>query len=290
MPQIPGYFPGMGPIRGFNDPEPQSPPEIVHGGPADPAHGNWGEQAQPYSWQSQMFPYPGKTGPLGPENQLLGDEEALGGMDAGTLGHDPYGDFTPYRGHAAPTNVTLSGALPSQYDAVNQQLVQGAENRSVDLGGSRAMSLTQFGDGVQDDWREIWDVSDEATKYPAGTAPTGFAGFGFGNNDRTVNPLRKVNQYAYNMGHHHRRFAAGSIPGNYMWMQPGSRPMVKTMAGPARPAIGVNSPFEGQDLGETFGIQGAVLVEVPSEYQPPPSPQLVAPVNYEEPAPGIELW
>ena len=290
MTQLPGYFPGMGPIRGFNMPEPEATAEEVHGGPANQAHGTWGEQAEPYSWRSQLMPFPGHMGPYGPENQMLGDEYALTGMEAGTLGHDPYGDLTPYRGHAAPMTRTLSGPLPSQHDAINEQLVQAAEIRSTDLGGSRKMSLTELGDAQQDDWEEIWDISDERGKYPAGQPWTGYVGFGFGTNDRPVNPLRKINAFGFNMGHHYRRFARGSIPGNYMWMRPGSRPMVKSLPGPARPAVGKNSPFEGDDLGQTFGIQGAVLVEVPQEYQPPPSPQLAAPVNYDEPAPGIELW
>lgn len=291
MAPIPGYFPGMGPIRGFNAPKPEAPPEVVHGSPANPAHGEWGEAAQPYSWQSQLTNYTGHTGPYGIENELLGDEDALDGMPAGQLGHDPYGDLTPYRGHAAPMTVTLSGALPSQYDAVNQQLVQAAEIRSTDLGASRKFTLTEVGDAQQDHWSEIWDVSDEPGKYGAGEPHgSGMALFGFANNDRPVNPFRKINGYMFNMGHHHRRFAIGSIPGNYMWMRPGSRPMIKTLAGPARPAIGPDSPFEGDDLGASFGIQGAVLVEVPSEYQPPPSPQVAAPVNYDEPSPSVPLW
>jgi hypothetical protein len=290
MAPLPGQFAGVGPVTGFNNPEPEAPPEIVHGGPADPFHGQWGEAAQPYSWQSQLTNYTGHSGPYGPENEFLGDENALVGMEAGQEGHDPYGDLTPHYGHAAPMNVTLSGALPSQYDAVNAQLVQGAENRSVNLGASRKYTTDELGDAQQDNWAQIWDVSDEPGKYPPGTPQTGYAQFGFGTNDRPVNPLRKVNSFGFNEGHHHRRFAVGSIPGNYMWMRPAGRPLIKTVAGPARPATGENSPFTGDDLGASFGIQGAVLVEVPTEYQPPPSPTLVAPVNYDEPSPSIPLW
>lgn len=291
MAQVPRYFPGMGPIRGFNAPEPEAPPEVVHGRSVNPAHGQWGEAAQPYSWQSQLTNYSGHTGPYGLENGLLGDEEAIGGEPAGQLGHDPYGDLTPYRGHAAPMTVTLSGKLPSQYDAINEQLVQAAEIRGTDLGGSRKMSLTELGDAQQDHWQGIWDVSDERGKYGAGEPHgSGMAMFGFGNNDRPVNPFRKINAFGFNKGHHYRRFAIGSIPGNYMWMRPGGRAMIKTLPGPARPAVGKDSPFEGDDLGASFGIQGAVLVEVPSEYQPPPSPQVAAPVNYDEPAPPVSLW
>lgn len=289
MAGIPSYFPGLNGIRGYQDPTPEATPEEVHGSPANPAHGNWGEQAEPYSWQSQLIPYAGKTSPRGPENQLLGSTTDFDGMPAGQLGHDPYADLTPTT-HAAPTNVTLSGALPSQFDAINQQLVQGAENRSTDLGGSRKYSLTELGDAQQDEWAGIWDVSDEPGKYPDGPAWSDTSQFGVGVNDRPGNPLRKRNGFGFDRGHHHRRFARGSIPGNYMWMRPGGRPMIKSLPGPARPAVGVDSPFTGDDLGASFGIQGAVLVSVPQEYAPPPGPQLVSPVNSDDPAPEIPIW
>lgn len=281
---------GMTGLRGFAFSQPEAPPEVVHGGPADPAHSEWGEQAQPYSWESQLTNYTGFTGPYGPENQLLGDTDDLHGMSAGTLGKDPYADLTPYRTHAAPTNVTLSGPLPSQYDAINQELIQGAENRSTDLGASRKASLTELGNAQQDNWHEIWDITQGDDKYPANPAWNGYAQFGIGVNDRTSNPLKKQNAYEFDQGHHHRRYAVGSIPGNYMWMKPGSRPQIKTVAGPARPPTGQDSPFSGDDLGASFGIQGAVLVEVPQEYQPPPGPQLNGPVNYDTPPPPISLW
>lgn len=288
---VPSYFPGMGPLRGFNAPEPEATAEQVQGGPADPFHGQSGEAAQPYSWQSQLMNYTGMTGPQGPENQLLGNTAELEGLPEGQLGHDKYADLTPYRGHAAPTTVTLSGPLPSQYDAINEQLVQAAEIRGTDLGASRSKTLDTLGDVVQDHWNQIWDVSESPELYPAGEKyASGISLFGFANNDRPVNPFRKMNSYGFQYGHHHRRYAAGSIPGNYMWMRPGSRPQIKSLPGPARPAVGKDSPFEGDDLGQSFGIHGAVLVQVPTEYQPPPSPQLAAPISYDEPAPGVPLW
>lgn len=286
---VPAYFPGMQGIRGYNLGDPEATPEEVHGRPVNPSHGQWGEEAQPYSWQSQLTNYSGHSGPYGSEAGMY-DTADYSGLPAGELHQDPRADMVPYRGHAAPTNVTLSGKLPSQYDAINEQLIQGAENRGTDLGASRKDSLYPGGDPTQDNWAEIWDITDQPGKYPAGQPWTGYAAFGFANNDRPVNPFRKVNQYGFNMGHHHRRFAIGSIPGNYMWLRPSGRPEIKSLPGPARPATGENSPFTGDDLGASFGIQGAVLVQVPSEYQPPPSPQLGGAVNYDEPAPSVSLW
>lgn len=291
-----GQFPGIGPVVGFSIGQPEATAEERHGKPVNPSHAQWGEQAAPYSWESQLVGYRGHTGPYGPENALLGDKDIAEGEPAGQLGHDPYGDLTPgsaaqvHSGHAAPMTRTLSGPLPSQHDAIMQQLVQADEIRATDLGASRKFTLTELGDAQQDHWEEIWDVSNETTKYGSGQPHTGFTAFGFGTNDRPVNPFRKMNAFGFDKGHHHRRFAVGSLPGNYMWMKPAGRPMFKSLPGPARPAVGINSPFEGDNLGDTFGIQGAVLVEVPSEYQPPPSPQLKAPVNYDEPAPGEAWW
>jgi hypothetical protein len=54
--------------------------------------------------------------------------------------------------------------------------------------------------------------------------------------------------------------------------------MVKGLPGPARPPIGIDSPFAGDDLGQAFGINGALLQNVPSEYVPPPQPTLSASV------------
>lgn len=290
VPIQPGSFSGIEPVRGFNRPEPEATPEQIHGGPADPFHNQFGEASQPYSWQSQLTNYSGHTGPYGPESELLDDGTLYEGAPAGQLGHDPYGDLTPGRGHAAPMPVRLSGPLPSQHDSINNGLVQSAEIHATNLGASRKRTMDQLGDAQQDHWSEIWDVSNEPEKYPANPRWNGFTAFGFGTNDRPSNPMRKMNAFGYEDGHHHRRFATGSIPGNYMWMRPGSRPMIKTVAGPARPANGQDSPFEGDDLTASFGIQGAVLVEVPAEYQPPPSPQLGAPANYDTPTPSIPLW
>ena len=286
-------FPSMGPIIGFQTgPEDAfATPEERHGGPADPFHAYTGEIARPYSWQSQLTNYTGHTGPVGAENGLLSDERQLTGLPAGQIGKGATTDLTPYRTHAAPMTVVASGPLGSQHDAIQGQLIQSAEMHATDLGGSRKSTLSEQGMANQDHWLEIWDVSDEPGKYGAGEAySSGTSLFGFGNNDRPVNPLRKRNRFGFDRGHHHRRFAAGTIPGNYMWMKPGGRPMIKTLAGPARPAIGKDSPFEGDDLGHTFGIQGAVLVEVPQEYTPPPGPQFASPVNFDEPAPTIALW
>jgi hypothetical protein len=101
------------------------------------------------------------------------------------------------------------------------------------------------------------------------------AGFGWGTRDRTQSFARQ-NEYGFDSSHQHRRWAMSPIPGNFMYLKPGGRPMVKGLPGPARPAIGADSPFAGDDLGQAFGINGAMLQNVPSEYVPPPQPTLSA--------------
>jgi len=86
-----------------------------------------------------------------------------------------------------------------------------------------------------------------------------------------------------------RRFATGSIPGNYMWLKPGGRPLYKTMAGPARPAVGENSPFAGQDPTLAFGTLGGILTDLPAEYEAPPQPAL-AQAMPDVSVPEIGLW
>jgi hypothetical protein len=112
---------------------------------------------------------------------------------------------------------------------------------------------------------------------------------GYGSTDRTSSFARQ-NQYGYDSAHSHRRYATGSVPGNYQWMEPGGRPLVKTTPGPARPAVGQDSPFTNQDLTVAHGVQGAVLQDAPSDYVPPGEPY-VAPSHLPsaEPAP-IKWW
>jgi hypothetical protein len=113
---------------------------------------------------------------------------------------------------------------------------------------------------------------------------------GFGSTDRTGNP-DGVNGYGFQNAHLHRRYATGSVPGNYMWMKPGGRPMVKTTPGPARPPIGDASPFTGQDLTLSFSTQGAVLANPAGDYEAPPDPYVAPPLSQQASTePGPVSW
>lgn len=281
-------------ITGFVVQDPQATAEEMHGGPADPSHGNWGEQARPYSWESQLTGYTGNHGPDGYQTEYISDESVYS-FPAGNIGQDPQSDQTPTVGqvggsHAAPITHPLSGPLPSQYDSINAQLVESADAHASNLGASRIMQNNQ--DGLtfqQDNWLEDWDVTP-GTSLQATDIPGQLRGglmFGTRSREQSFAPQ---NEYGFDSPHLHRRTAQGPIPGNYMWMRPGSRPLVKSIPGTARPPIGETSPFYGDDPFQTFGIQGAILTNTPTEYVAPPQPNLGSPVTDTAPSPEIPFW
>jgi hypothetical protein len=142
---------------------------------------------------------------------------------------------------------------------------------------------------LEDQWNGFWNAVSGDDMLPTAPGPVSTAVAGWGVNDRISNVYHKQNPFGLNMAHRMRRYATGSIPGNYQWMRPGGRPMVKTMAGPARPASGMG-PFQGDDIGQSFGLQGAVLMDPATEYVAPPQVNVVpATQAYATPS-EIELW
>jgi hypothetical protein len=217
---------------------------------------------------------------------------------SGDLATDPTADYNaPWRtkSHASVHNETISGPVPNQADAIHDQLRQ-MGNHGSDLGTSRNMQTDQQGYAVQDHWQEIWNVTPGHEDTPLAPGSISNQSGGWGANDHAENTYRKQNGWGLGSAHLHRRFATGSIPGNYMWMRPGGRMMYKTLAGPARPAIGGNSPFQGDDLGNAFAYDtGAILQSQPTQYVPPPEPYLAPPVAAtdtasDEGTDGTDLW
>jgi hypothetical protein len=115
-----------------------------------------------------------------------------------------------------------------------------------------------------------------------------------------MNLSRKRNLFGYGDKHLHRRYAQSSIPGNYMWLRPGGRVMYKTVPGTAKLPIGPESQFttdnaddSAKAVGFPFNPYGAVLQQTPTEYVPPPAPN-IAPVtpaySNDYGTDGIDLW
>lgn len=292
-----GGIGGLTPLNGVNiikDDAAFATPEQRSGGIADPYHAQVGEQAKPYSWQSLQMPG-ASHGPYGPENQML-DDEFWFIEPAGIPQSDPLVDMNSpslSRSHGSVHNVGNSGPAPSQYEAVNRQIAQ-MGNKSSNLGTSQHMQRDQLGYAQQDNWNEIWEVDDGNSDVPPIGKQFSHSAFGIGVNDAATNQSRKVNAFGYGSKHMHRRYAWNHIPGNFMWMRPQGRILFKTMAGTARLPIGAGSQFEGQDIGAAFDYaNGAILQNTPTEYVPPPSPN-VAPVTpaYTDSTgtDGFELW
>jgi hypothetical protein len=275
---------GLSALAGYQvqiDTENEATPEERYGNAADPRHGSKTGKTQQYPWEANAG-QAGQHGPYGPENQLLGDEFWFF-QDAGTPDQDPFFDHTPSRRAGPWPKGVLSGPMLSdEPDDVAFGRVLSAEAHAVRTNaGARAM--TQLAP-LQDDWNAVDNVNPGHTELQPLPKQAMTTGYGFGTTDRTQSMARQ-NEYGFDSSHQFRRYAEGSIPGNTMWMRPGGRPMVKSLPGPARPAIGPSSPFAGDDLGTAFGIGGAILQNVPSEYTPPSQPNLAAPVSFDDPGP-----
>lgn len=265
----------------------QATPEERYGGIADPRHAVVGEQAKPYAWESKATQAASMHGPYGPENQLLGDEWMFL-EPAGTMDQDPAFDRTPSRRAAPYPKGVASGPVPDAGpDAIANQLQQ-----SYGIHGTRSnagvRSLTGFA-AMQDQWAELSETNPGHSDLQPLPRQAMSSGFMWGTRDRTQSMARQ-NEFGFDSAHMHRRYATGPIPGNTMWLRPGGRPLAKTLAGPARPPIGVDSPFAGDDLGRAFDINGAYLQNVPMEYAAPIQPNLAPSLISNEDSPVVEWY
>jgi hypothetical protein len=287
---MPNGLQGLTGLQGFVNAAPEAEPSDIQGGPANPQHAILGEDAEPYSWENLAYGTMPR-GPFGPENELLGDLPESDTLGAGQLTDDPTADLTPYRTHAGPFPKGRETSVGP--DAIARQLQQSRGLHAIDTNAGAARNFIPTMEAKQDEWEEIWEVTPGASmidpNIPSQLKAAGSQG-GFGSRGRE-NTFAPQNEYGFDSRHQHRRYATGSIPGNYMWMRPGGRPMIKSLPGPARPAVGAGSPFQGQDVGDAYAYDtGAVLQNPASEYVPPPTPYIGAPNYASEQAPVIDLW
>lgn len=270
---------------GYIDPQPQAPPEQVHGGFVDPGHSGEGKQPEPYSWQVPAW----GTDPMGTSGtdwSLVG-ETHLDGLPPGDGSGDLEHDYTPYT-HAAPWPKNPAGDGSVGPDNTARQLIQSAVIHGVKTNASGRMTYAQGMDPQQDQWVEYASATPGTSMQPAGVPQSvGTTVGGFGSRD-VVNSHAPQNQYGFNTAHLHRRVATGSIPGNYQWMRPGSRPLIRTLPGANRLPVGQVSPFTGQDIGTSFSPAQAVLTATPPDYTPVPQPTTAPlPATAGAPQPGI---
>lgn len=277
-------------LAGWVDPHPEATAAQRSGGIADPRHGVVGKGG-PYAYEGR---HPGEMhGPYGTDDDLLGFDFSVHVMPAGRVGQDPTATLQP-KTHAAP----WPKGMPMAVTPDGTEHWRNQENRihASDTGGARAAEFTPSTNPKQDDWIELLDTTP-GVQATAGQDPNvpdqlkGASPTGWGNRDR-IQSFAKQNQYGFDSAHMHRRYAAvgsGAFPGNYMWMRPGGRPMVKSTPGTGIIPTGVDSPFHGQDAGQPYDTQGAVLQVLPAAYTPPPDPQLAASYPMEE-APTVDLY
>jgi hypothetical protein len=271
--------PGVNGITGFVNAAPEAPPFEMQGGPADPLHGNFGEQASPYPWMNvPMGPYPGSIDPLpGIVDDFTGNES---GLAAGLLAQDPTSDQTPTY-HAAPfPKEGPNSAVPDQMDAMGRhegstrQLLESLRIHASNTGAALRRLFDFTYGSKQDNWTGFLNEVQGEDLIPIVPGAVSYNAGGFGANDHTSNAYHKANSYGFNTSHRHRRFATGPIPGNTMWMKPGGRPMVRSFTNFHN--FPTSGAFAGDDPGYTFGYQGAVLEDVPGEYVAPPQPALAS--------------
>lgn len=263
---------GLSGVKGFVYSDPMATAEEKLGGPADPKHAIAGETASPYPWEQ----YPGEShGPYGVENEILGMEADQYITGHGYLSQDPTADLQPItRAANWPKGLPMS-TDPAE---VGARRVESAEIHAQNMGGSREALYLPTANAQQDEWVELWDVAPGEMIPPQPAMPdqlktTGM--MGWASTDRNASFARQ-NGYGFDSAHMHRRYAAGSIPGNYMWMEPGSRPLVKSIPGTANIPTGPDSPFHGQSGATGYDPQGAALMDLPVDYSPPPVPSLAS--------------
>jgi hypothetical protein len=245
----------------------QATPDMRMGGSADPRHADGSPEHQ-FRRGSRIGV---QHGPYGPENQLLGDAEWFwqpGGEDW----QDPLFDHTPSKRAGPWPKGILSGPTPTPYPV---DVAYGREQSRIIHGiDTNADSAVTHGrEALNDQWSTIDQTTPGHTDLRPLDKQALSSGFGWGTRD-VVQSMARQNEYGFDSAHQFRRWATGSLPGNFMWMIPGGRPLRKGLAGPARPPIGIDSPFAGDDLGASFGIHGAMLQNVPTEYVAPPQPTL----------------
>jgi len=270
----------VGPVTGYTAGDEWASPEERYGGTANPRHNDLGEIAEPYPWEGIAE---GPHGPFGLDSGLLGNAVALHGEAAGQLGQDPTGDLQPVtRAAPWPKGVDTTGAPGPEA----HRLIESVSIHSSNMGASR--ELVYQGDAQNDQWQQTANHSIGGSLQADIPNQLKTASGGYGTRDR-IQSFAPQNEYGFDGTHWERRYATGSIPGNYMMLQPGGRPLHQDRVGPAQLPIGQQSPFTDDDIAASFNTQGSILNDLPTEYAAPVEPALST-TNLDAPVPTIALW
>lgn len=233
------------------------------GGPEDHSHYTW-EDPPAFPWlmiQEQGFE--------APPDPVLGVGYVPGQLPPGT---DPslYASPTETGSHTAPwPSFSIDDFSPRDTDqaAIRAQLNQ--DLRAADAG--QADAFTHRGDLARP-----WDRHDAEYVSAGQTDLQGVPNQLRGNLGRDrVQGYAPVNQDGFDSAHVLMPEASTELAGAYLWLTPNKRPVVVRQAGVRYWPTGSDSPFEGQQLGGGLGdTTGAVILDAPPAYAPPPEPEL----------------
>lgn len=274
------------------DPQPQADPIEMQGGPVDPGHSGQGLQPGPFpydipQWGTEVM------GPYGTDSMLVAEEETFPTFGAGSVTQtgDPEFDYTPYQTHAAPWPRDPFGDGSMSPENTARQLIQSAAIHAVKTNASGKMIYASGLYPGNDEWVEYQSTTPGTSLQPEGVPQSvGTTVGGFGSRD-VVNSRAPQNQYGFDSAHLHRRVRTGGVEGNFMWMKPGSRPLVRNLPGAMRLPVGQVSPFAGQNVQEAYAPGAGVLTEIPPDYTAVPQPLTQAlPQIDGGPQPGFEEW
>lgn len=265
-------------LTGFTVDSPEASPEDRSGNAADPRHANVGEAAQPYSWESLQTPGAKASSPGPSDNELI-EDDFYWSLTASQVEDLPAGDTAEWT-HAGPWPADPIGDGSVSPDNAIRQLTVNAALRSIKVGPANRAMYRPWANPQQDAWREIWEVNPNSDDIPVASdqMKASLAPGGRGSTDRRQS-FAYQNSYGFDSRHMHRRFAIGHIPGNFQWMLPRSRPLVKSIPGPAKPPIGPSSQFAGQDIGAAFNTKGAILEQDAAAYPGPAFPYVAPPLD-----------
>lgn len=258
-------MPGLSPLQALDGviSDPEGSPDVIFGGPAQP-HTAVGEETV-YPWQN--IPGQASNGPYGTASQLLESEPGVmvAGQPNGLINNTPITHAAPYpKGIGTGDNRNIveaaragdSNLHASSTNQVNPRLLQDQQVPNVTQMVINYQSRGQSG-----------LASDVPPQIKAARGLDMVQGF--------QTPM----EYGFADAHVQERFPMPGVPGNYLWMRPGARPLIVQTpnAGSAELGTGQDSIFQGQVPADTFTVQGGVLQNPPNAYTESPE-AYVAPV------------
>lgn len=255
--------------------DPGAPAELIHGGPASPAHGQW-EWDNPVPWAVQQgLDLTGQDPTV--------DGSLIGGVPPGApagIDYDAWADPTATYSHAAPWPADHTGGAVNDRDLIAGQLEANRAAHSVDSGDPAAFTQQLQGAPAV---KMPWEITpDYVSSGDPGAVPVGGL---TGNNhtgwDRYAGwavPGENINRYGFDSAHVIRPTPGpgAHVPVPDDTTMGAQRALVMNV--PGRYGLsyptGPGSPFAGQTAGVGYDI-GAAEIGVPSDYSPPPD----APTN-----------